>query len=105
VPEAKEPSEKQIRQQHADAQAERIHNNLTVLRAYCGREDGQYVIEANKVVIVDEFNVAKCGGRSWSDGLHQAVEAKEGCRSMRDSTLAPNPRFKIFRLYQQLGLE
>src|SRR4029434_7989957 len=65
------------RQQHCDAQAERIHNISQLLRASCLFEkDVQYVIEENKVVIVDEFTGRKMPGRRWSDGLHQAVEAK-----------------------------
>src|SRR5205814_8593586 len=67
------------RQQHCDTQAERIHNISQLLRAYCLFEnDVQYVIEVNKVVIVDEYTGRKMPGRRWSDGLHQAVEAKQG---------------------------
>src|SRR5439155_1077971 len=66
------------KQQHCDAQAERIHNISQLLRAYCLFEkDVQYVVEENKVVIVDEYTGRKMPGRRWSDGLHQAVEASE----------------------------
>src|SRR4029077_8718131 len=55
------------RQQHCDAQAERIHNISQLLRAYCLFEkDVQYVIEDNKVVIVDEYTGRKMPGRRWS---------------------------------------
>ncbi len=78
------------RQQHCDTQAERIHNISQLLKAYCLFEkDVQYVIEENKVVIVDEFTGRKMPGRRWSDGLHQAVEAKEGVQIDRETqTLA-----------------
>ena len=67
------------RQQLCDTQAERIHNISQLLRAYCLFEkDVQYVVEENKVIIVDEYTGRKMPGRRWSDGLHQAVEAKEG---------------------------
>jgi preprotein translocase subunit SecA len=70
---------KRARQQYCDSQAERIHNISQLLRAYCLFEkDVEYVVEENKVVIVDEHTGRKMPGRRWSDGLHQAVEAKEG---------------------------
>ncbi|PYI51097.1 MAG: preprotein translocase subunit SecA, partial [Verrucomicrobia bacterium] len=93
------------RQQHCDAQAERIHNISQLLRAYCLFEkDVQYVIEENKVVIVDEFTGRKMPGRRWSDGLHQAVEAKEGVQIDRETqTLATITIQNYFRLYQKLA--
>ena len=93
------------RQQHCDAQAERIHNISQLLRAYCLFEkDVQYVIEENKVVIVDEFTGRKMPGRRWSDGLHQAVEAKEGVQIDRETqTLATITIQNYFRLYQRLA--
>ena len=92
-------------QQHCDAQAERIHNISQLLRAYCLFEkDVQYVIEDNKVVIVDEFTGRKMPGRRWSDGLHQAVEAKEGVQIDRETqTLATITIQNYFRLYQKLA--
>src|SRR5436305_1079680 len=92
-------------QQHCDAQAERIHNISQLLRAYCLFEkDVQYVIEENKVVIVDEFTGRKMPGRRWSDGLHQAVEAKEGVQIDRETqTLATITIQNYFRLYQKLA--
>src|SRR4026208_1472663 len=93
------------RQQHCDAQAERIHNISQLLRAYCLFEkDVQYVIEDNKVVIVDEFTGRKMPGRRRSDGLHQAVEAKEGVQIDRETqTLATITIQNYFRLYQKLA--
>src|SRR5260370_16755425 len=93
------------RQQHCDAQADRIHNISQLLRAYCLFEkDVQYVIEDNKVVIVDEFTGRKMPGRRWSDGLHQAVEAKEGVQIDRETqTLATITIQNYFLLYQKLA--
>ena len=103
-PEEKD-KKKAERQQHCDAQAERIHNISQLLRAYCLFEkDVQYVIEENKVVIVDEFTGRKMPGRRWSDGLHQAVEAKEGVQIDRETqTLATITIQNYFRLYQKLA--
>jgi preprotein translocase subunit SecA len=93
------------RQQHCDEQAERIHNISNLLRAYCVFDkDVQYVVEENKVVIVDEFTGRKMPGRRWSDGLHQAVEAKEGVQIDRETqTLATITIQNYFRLYQKLA--
>jgi len=97
--------QKTQRQQHCDAQAERIHNISQLLRAYCLFEkDVQYVVEENKVVIVDEYTGRKMPGRRWSDGLHQAVEAKEGVQIDRETqTLATITIQNYFRLYQKLA--
>ena len=96
---------KSERQQHCDTQAERIHNISQLLRAYCLFEkDVQYVVEENKVVIVDEFTGRKMPGRRWSDGLHQAVEAKEGVQIDRETqTLATITIQNYFRLYEKLA--
>src|SRR5207248_6835419 len=76
-----------------------------LLRAYCMFEkDVQYVVEENKVVIVDEFTGRKMPGRRWSDGLHQAVEAKEGVQIDRETqTLATITIQNYFRLYAKLA--
>src|SRR5438105_11130663 len=96
---------KSERQQHCDEQAERIHNISNLLRAYCVFDkDVQYVVEENKVVIVDEFTGRKMPGRRWSDGLHQAVEANEGVTIERETqTLATITIQNYFRLYQKLA--
>jgi len=92
-------------QAKCDHQAERIHNIAQLLRAYCLFEkDVQYVVEENKVVIVDEYTGRKMPGRRWSDGLHQAVEAKEGVQIDRETqTLATITIQNYFRLYHKLG--
>src|SRR4051795_9714438 len=97
--------QKTERQQHCDAQGERIHNISQLLRAYCLFEkDVQYVVEENKVVIVDEYTGRKMPGRRWSDGLHQAVEAKEGVQIDRETqTLATITIQNYFRLYHKLA--
>ena len=98
-------SRKPSARQHCDKQAERIHNISQLLRAYCLFEkDVQYVVEENKVVIVDEYTGRKMPGRRWSDGLHQAVEAKEGVQIDRETqTLATITIQNYFRLYQKLA--
>jgi preprotein translocase subunit SecA len=96
---------KKERQEHCDAQGERMHNISQLLRAYCLFEkDVAYVVEENKVVIVDEYTGRKMPGRRWSDGLHQAVEAKEGVQIDRETqTLATITIQNYFRLYQKLA--
>src|SRR5258707_5071756 len=96
---------KRARQQYCDSQAERIHNISQLLRAYCLFEkDVEYVVEENKVVIVDEHTGRKMPGRRWSDGLHQAVEAKEGVQIDRETqTLATITIQNYFRLYYKLA--
>jgi preprotein translocase subunit SecA len=105
LPQDEKDKKKTERQEHCDTQAERIHNISQLLRAYCLFEkDVQYVIEDNKVVIVDEFTGRKMPGRRWSDGLHQAVEAKEGVQIDRETqTLATITIQNYFRLYQKLA--
>jgi len=96
---------KAARQQFCDTQAERIHNITQLLKAYCLYEkDVEYVVEENKVMIVDTFTGRKMPGRRWSDGLHQAVEAKEGVQIDRETqTLATITIQNYFRLYEKLG--
>jgi preprotein translocase subunit SecA len=96
---------KAARQQYCDTQAERIHNISQLLKAYCLYEkDVEYVVEDNKVIIVDTFTGRKMPGRRWSDGLHQAVEAKEGVQIDRETqTLATITIQNYFRLYEKLA--
>jgi len=98
-------AKKSARQQFCDNQAERIHNIAQLLKAYCLYEkDVEYVVEDNKVMIVDTFTGRKMPGRRWSDGLHQAVEAKEGVQIDRETqTLATITIQNYFRLYEKLG--
>ncbi|PWU10690.1 MAG: preprotein translocase subunit SecA [Verrucomicrobia bacterium] len=102
---AAKTKEKSQRQAHCDAQAERIHNISQLLKAYCLYEkDVEYVVEDNKVIIVDTFTGRKMPGRRWSDGLHQAVEAKEGVQIDRETqTLATITIQNYFRLYTKLS--
>jgi len=102
---AEKDERKRQRQQHCDSQAERIHNIAQLLRAYCLFErDVEYVVDENKVIIVDENTGRKMPGRRWSDGLHQAVEAKEGVQIDRETqTLATITIQNYFRLYHKLA--
>jgi preprotein translocase subunit SecA len=92
-------------QQRYDQAGERIHNISQLLRAYCVYEkDVQYVVQDNKVVIVDEYTGRTMPGRRWSDGVHQAIEAKEGVQIDRETqTLATITIQNYFRLYQKLS--
>src|SRR5436305_5592442 len=77
-------------QQEFEAKAQRIHAISQLLKAFClYQKDVQYVVQDNKVIIVDENTGRLMSGRRWSDGLHQAVEAKEGVAIERETqTLA-----------------
>ncbi len=92
-------------QARLDSQGQRIHNISQLLRAYCLYEkDVEYVVRENKVIIVDENTGREMPGRRWSDGLHQAVEAKEGVHIDHETqTLATITIQNYFRLYQKLG--
>lgn len=85
--------------------SERVHNVDQLLRAYCLYErDVEYVVQDNRVMIVDEFTGRILPGRRWSDGLHQAVEAKEGVQIERETqTLATITIQNYFRLYKKLA--
>ncbi len=68
------------------------------------RRDVQYVVKDGEVIIVDEFTGRLMPGRRWSDGLHQAVEAREGVNIRReDQTLATITFQNYFRLYKKLS--
>lgn len=85
--------------------SERIHNVDQLIRAYCMYErDVEYVVQNNQVLIVDEFTGRILPGRRWSDGLHQAVEAKEGVEIERETqTLATITIQNYFRMYEKLA--
>ncbi len=71
---------------------------------YLYKLDVNYVVQQGDVVIVDEFTGRLMPGRQWSDGLHQAVEAKEGVRVKEESqTLATVTLQNFFKLYNKLG--
>ena len=92
-------------QQRMDSQAEKIHNISQLLKAYCLYErDVQYVVVEGKVCIVDENTGREMPGRRWSDGLHQAVEAKEGVAIEKETqTYATITIQNYFRLYEKLA--
>ena len=94
----------ELQNQFAD-KSERIHAVDQLIRAYSVYErDVQYVIQDNQVVIVDEYTGRLMPGRRWSDGLHQAIEAKEGVRIERETqTLATITIQNYFRLYGKLS--
>ncbi|MBO12021.1 MAG: preprotein translocase subunit SecA [Planctomycetaceae bacterium] len=79
-----------------------LDNSLKAHHLY--KRNVNYVIEGGDVVIVDEFTGRKMPGRQWSDGLHQAVEAKEGVTIKEESqTLATITLQNYFKLYQKLA--
>ncbi|RLS71838.1 MAG: preprotein translocase subunit SecA [Planctomycetota bacterium] len=79
-----------------------IDNSLKAHHLY--KRDVNYVVQQGEVVIVDEFTGRLMPGRQWSDGLHQAVEAKEGVRVKEESqTLATVTLQNFFKLYKKLG--
>ncbi len=94
----------EIQDQFAE-RSERIHNLDQLLKAYCLYEkDVHYVVQNNQVLIVDEFTGRILPGRRWSDGLHQAVEAREGVKIERETqTLATITIQNYFRMYDKLA--
>src|SRR5687768_5870739 len=97
--------QKQKLQAEFDVKAQSIHAISQLLKAYSlYLRDIQYVVQDNKVVIVDENTGRLMTGRRWSDGLHQAVEAKEGVEIERETqTLATITIQNYFRMYQKLA--
>ncbi len=82
-----------------------IHHVYQGLRAHTlFQRDVDYVVKEGEVVIVDEFTGRQMPGRRWSDGLHQAVEAKEGVKIERENqTLATITFQNYFRMYKKLS--
>ena len=82
-----------------------MHHLMVALRAHTlFFRDQQYVVQNDEVIIVDEFTGRLMSGRRWSDGLHQAVEAKEGTRIQAENqTLASITFQNYFRMYGKLG--
>ena len=105
ISEAEKGKKKQELQQKMAAQAEKMHTISQLMKAYTLYErDVHYVVEDNKVMIVDENTGRKMSGRRWSDGLHQAVEAKEGVTIEGETqTYATITIQNYFRLYDKLG--
>jgi len=82
-----------------------MHHVTAALRAHVlFQRDVDYIVQDNEVVIVDEFTGRTMPGRRWSEGLHQAVEAKEGAKIQNENqTLASITFQNYFRLYKKLS--
>jgi preprotein translocase subunit SecA len=104
TPEEKAKSKAAV-QSEFEQVSERIHVISQLLRAYSLYErDVEYVVQEGKVYIVDENTGRVMPGRRWSDGLHQAVEAKEGVQIEKESkTYATITLQNYFRLYDKLA--
>ena len=101
--------EKRTQRQKAEATyteaSERFHATRQLIKAFwLFAKDVQYVVKDGQVVIVDEFTGRMMPGRRWSDGLHQAVEAKEGVKVAEENqTLATITFQNYFRMYEKLA--
>jgi preprotein translocase subunit SecA len=84
---------------------ELVHHVLQALRAHhLFKRDVDYVVKDGEVIIVDEFTGRLMPGRRWSDGLHQAIEAKEGVKiESENQTLATITFQNYFRMYKKLA--
>lgn len=92
-------------QEEFSEKSESIHAVDQLIRAYCNYEkDVQYMVQGNEVIIIDENTGRAMTGRRWSDGLHQAVEAKEGVQIQKETqTLATVTIQNYFRMYEKLS--
>lgn len=91
--------------QRLDETGQRLHTTSQLLKAYTIYEkDVEYVLREGKVIIVDQNTGREMPGRRWSDGLHQAVEAKENVEVERENmTYATITIQNYFRLYERLA--
>ncbi|HVT07116.1 MAG TPA: DEAD/DEAH box helicase, partial [Polyangia bacterium] len=82
-----------------------LHHVTQALKAHTlYKRDVNYLVDDGEIIIVDEFTGRKMPGRRWSDGLHQAIEAKEGVEIQEENqTLATISYQNYFRLYEKLG--
>ncbi len=82
-----------------------MHHLNAALRAHClYHKDVEYIVRGADVIIVDEFTGRTMPGRRWSDGLHQAIEAKEGVRIREENQTIASITFQnYFRLYGKLA--
>ncbi len=82
-----------------------MHHLNAALRAHAlYKRDVEYIVRGGEVIIVDEFTGRTMQGRRWSDGLHQAVEAKEGVRVREENQTVASITFQnYFRLYKKLS--
>ncbi len=90
---------------YAGANADWPHHIDNAVRAHhLWKRDVHYVVKDGEIIIVDEFTGRLMPGRRWSDGLHQAIEAKEGLKIVgEDQTLATVTYQNYFRLYKKLA--
>ena len=90
---------------YEDVHIELVHHVNQALRAHTlFKRDVDYVVKDNEVLIVDEFTGRLMPGRRWSDGLHQAIEAKEGVKIERENqTLATITFQNYFRMFEKLA--
>ncbi len=87
--------------QHID-NLHHIYQSLKAIHLF--KKDVDYMVQGNEIVIVDEFTGRLMEGRRWSDGLHQAVEAKEGVKIKNENqTLASITFQNYFRMYEKLA--
>src|SRR5213080_1903470 len=82
-----------------------MHHLNAALRAHAlYKRDVEYIVRGGEVIIVDEFTGRTMPGRRWSDGLHQAVEAKEGVKVQQEQkTIATITVQNYFRQYEKLA--
>jgi preprotein translocase subunit SecA len=82
-----------------------MHHLNAALRAHAlYKRDVEYIVRAGEIIIVDEFTGRTMPGRRWSDGLHQAIEAKEGVRVREENQTVASITFQnYFRLYRKLS--
>src|SRR3546814_3367840 len=80
------------------------HLNQALKANVIFKRDIDYIVKSDKVIIIDEFTGRMMDGRRWSDGLHQAVEAKEGAAIQPKNQTQASANFQIyFRIYPKLG--
>ena len=82
-----------------------VHHATQALKAHTAfTKDKDYIVRDNQVVLIDEFTGRMMAGRRLSDGLHQAIEAKEGCAIQPENVTLASVTFQnYFRLYDKLG--
>lgn len=102
--EEREAKREQLYKIYAE-RSDRLHTVQQLLKAYgLYEKDVEYVIQDGKIMIVDEFTGRILAGRRYSEGLHQAIEAKEGVKVEKDTqTLATVTLQNYFRLYKKLA--
>lgn len=100
----KKKKKRELEEQYSQA-SERMHSAQQLIKAYwLFNKDVDYVVRDGQVIIVDEFTGRLMPGRRWSDGLHQAVEAKEGVKVAEENqTLATITFQNYFRMYNKLA--